>query len=171
MAIKTKRCSYCDKEFTKEDIEKNDILIFASAHNKIDDEPIRICSNCVKSCEQIYTKHYQKIQNKKRKESIDLNSITPVKIKQHLDEWVIEQERAKTDISTEIYNHFKRLKRLEENPDANKELRVEKSNIILIGPTGVGKTELVRSLSAYLDLPYVIEDSTSFTSAGYNLFL
>lgn len=162
---KVKKCSYCGKEYTSEDIKKDGILIFKGSDEKIDGEPIRICSNCVAACQKIYTQYTSGIN--KKNNAIDLNTLTPSKIKKHLDEWVIEQEKAKTDIATEIYNHFKRLKRLADNPDANKELRVEKSNMILIGPTGVGKTELVRSLAAFLDLPYTIQDSSSYTANGY----
>lgn len=163
---KTRRCSYCGEEYTSKDIS-NGVLIFkgSSDKDKIDDDYVRICSNCIKACQEIYDEY--SLKNSKKKEEINLEKLTPMTIKKHLDKWVIEQERAKTDISTEIYNHFKRIKRLEENPKANENLRIEKSNIILIGPTGVGKTELVRSLSAFLDLPYVVEDSTSFTSVGY----
>ena len=160
-----KKCSYCGNEYTKEDMMKKGILVFKGSTLDEDGEPVRICSNCIKACNEIYQTNINKITSKNS--VVDISTMTPSKIKQHLDEWVLDQERAKTDISTEIYNQFKRLKRVADNPDANKELRIEKSNMILIGPTGVGKTELVRSLSALLDLPYTIQDATSFTSAGY----
>lgn len=162
---KVKKCSYCGKEYTSEDIKNNGILVFKGSDEKIDGDYIKICSTCVATCQKIYTQYTSGLN--KKNSAIDLETLTPSKIKKHLDEWVIEQEKAKTDISTEIYNHFKRLKRISDNPDANKELRVEKSNMILIGPTGVGKTELVRSLAAFLDLPYTIQDSSSYTANGY----
>ena len=160
-----KKCSYCGNEYTKEDMIKKGILVFKGSTLDENGEPVRICSNCIKACNEIYQTNINKITSKNG--TLDVSSMTPSKIKHHLDEWVLDQERAKTDISTEIYNQFKRLKRIADNPDANKNLRIEKSNMILIGPTGVGKTELVRSLSALLDLPYTIQDATSFTSAGY----
>ena len=160
-----KKCSYCGNEYTKEDMVKKGVLVFKGLTLDEHGEPVRICSNCIKACNEIYQSNISKITSKDN--SLNISLMTPSKIKQHLDEWVLDQERAKTDISTEIYNQFKRLKRISENPNANENLRIEKSNMILIGPTGVGKTELVRSLSDLLDLPYTIQDATSFTSAGY----
>ena len=159
-----KKCSYCGNEYTKEDVTKKGVLIFKG--NSLDEngEPIRICSNCIKACNGKIESITNKMVNK---DGVDISTMTPSKIKEHLDEWVLDQERAKTDIATEVYNQFKRLKRISQDPDANKKLRIEKSNMILIGPTGTGKTELVRSLAALLDLPYTVQDATSFTSAGY----
>ena len=159
-----KKCSYCGNEYTVEDMMKKGVLVFKGSTIDENGQPVRICSNCIKACNEIYQANINKIT---AKNGVDITLMTPSKIKSHLDEWVLDQERAKTAISTEVYNQFKRLKRIAENPKANEELRIEKSNMILIGPTGVGKTELVRSLSALLDLPYTIQDATSFTSAGY----
>ena len=87
-----------------------------------------------------------------------LITYTPVQIKKQLDEYVIGQENAKKVVSVGIYNHFKRI---------NKNLDINKSNILLIGPTGCGKTELARTIAKIFDVPFVIADVTSMTEAGY----
>ena len=153
-----KKCDFCGKELTEDAV-----LSFSGENIKDGDEtrPARICSDCIKECYDIM-KQYTK--NKAEKQNIDL---TPDVIKADLDEWVIGQESAKKTVATEVYNHLKRIKRLEGDPDANKKLRLDKSNIILVGPSGTGKTEMVRALGDILDIPYTIQNATSFTASGY----
>lgn len=92
---------------------------------------------------------------------LDFDIPKPSKIKQHLDGYVIGQEKAKKTLSVAVYNHYKRIKY------EPKEVEIDKSNILLIGPTGVGKTLLVQTLAKFLDLPLALSDATSLTEAGY----
>lgn len=110
----------------------------------------------------------QKIKKKekakeKKKEPFDIHSIpAPHKIKQSLDEYIIGQEQAKKVISVAVYNHYKRVA-----TDTMDEIEIEKSNMLMIGPTGSGKTYLVKTLARLLDVPLAITDATSLTEAGY----
>ena len=116
--------------------------------------------------------HPKKIKKKKEaaKPAIDLKKIpAPHKIKASLDEYVIGQERAKKVMSVAVYNHYKRVFS-KTSPDAEKygtDVEIEKSNILMIGPTGSGKTYLVKTLARLLDVPLAIADATSLTEAGY----
>ena len=154
-----KKCSFCGKEFDSRD--KN-VVLFKSS---IDDIDLRICSNCVQNCSELYN---QKMAKAKQKEiqgkSLEL---TPKQIFEKLNEWVLDQDPAMKKIAREYYNHLKRLKRYDLDNDANNKLRIDKTNMIYMGPTGSGKTEVIRAIASLMDLPYVIEDSSSFTSAGY----
>lgn len=112
----------------------------------------------------------QKIKKKKPKEekekkpSFDIKSIpAPHKIKEKLDDYVVGQEHAKKVISVAVYNHYKRVA----NANKNGEVEIEKSNMLMIGPTGSGKTYLVKTLAKLLDVPLAITDATSLTEAGY----
>ncbi len=110
----------------------------------------------------------QKIKKKKKKESsedpvLDIKNIPPPhKIKAQLDEYIIGQEHAKKVISVAVYNHYKRVA-----TDTMDEIEIEKSNMLMIGPTGSGKTYLVKTLAKLLDVPLAITDATSLTEAGY----
>jgi ATP-dependent Clp protease ATP-binding subunit ClpX len=98
------------------------------------------------------------------KEAGDLaNLMTPKEIKFKLDEYVIEQETAKKILAVAVYNHYKRLDTIVNQPD----VEIQKSNILLIGPTGCGKTLLAQTLARFLNVPFTIADATSLTEAGY----
>ncbi|MDD3412731.1 MAG: AAA family ATPase, partial [Lachnospiraceae bacterium] len=109
-----------------------------------------------------------KIKKKKKKEKsetpvIDINQIPrPHKIKESLDEYIIGQDYAKKVISVAVYNHYKRVA-----TDSMDSIEIEKSNMLMIGPTGCGKTYLVKTLAKLLDVPLAITDATSLTEAGY----
>jgi ATP-dependent Clp protease ATP-binding subunit ClpX len=128
-----------------------------------------ICDECIKVCNDI-------ILDRKKKEKVpfDLKQIpSPQEIKYFLDEYVVGQEKTKKILSVAVYNHYKRIKSNEKNKLNNKnnkeseEIELEKSNILLLGPTGCGKTLLARTLAKKLNVPFVIADATTLTEAGY----
>ena len=156
---KKKLCSFCGNEYRTDD---KSVVLFKSS---TDGSDVRICSECIKKCSDLYN---QKMSKMKQQEiSGEAIEMTPKKIKEMLDEWVLDQDIAMKKIAREYYNHLKRLKRFDLDNEANEKLRIDKSNMIYMGPTGCGKTETIRAIASFMDLPYVIEDSSSFTSSGY----
>lgn len=122
-----------------------------------------VCDECVATCVQMI----EEAQNENSKNSLDKKSfshskLTPSKIVAHLNEYIIGQEAAKKSLAVAVYNHYKRI----ENP-APHGVEISKSNILLIGPTGSGKTLLGQTIAKLLDVPFVIADATSLTEAGY----
>ena len=139
-------CSFCGK--SQDEVNK----LIAGTTAFICDECIHLCSDVLKSG-----------GNSNASYKIDGN-ITPSQIKSKLDEYVIGQEQAKKALSVAVYNHYKRLNyKSDKYPD----LEVSKSNILLIGPTGSGKTLLAKTLAKIIDVPFTIADATSLTEAGY----
>ncbi len=140
------KCSFCGSLET----EENPLL--AAPDNKA-----FICKNCVLTA-------YEIIMGAVKEENIpkDLKLLSPKEIKKHLDEYVIGQERAKRIISVAVYNHYKRILF-----GAKSDVEIQKSNILMIGPTGSGKTLIARTLAKLLDVPLAIADATSLTEAGY----
>ena len=156
---KKKVCSFCGNEYKSDD--KSVVLFKSSA----EDSDIRICSDCIKKCSEIYNEKMSKMKQKEiQGKALDL---TPKEIFNKLNEWVLDQDPAMKKIAREYYNHLKRLKRYDMDNDCNSKLRIDKTNMIYMGPTGCGKTETIRAIATLMDLPFVIEDSSSFTSAGY----
>lgn len=146
------RCSFCGKD-------KRDALMLIAG---IDGH---ICETCVEQAYDIIgdeLKSGKKSNNKKDKSSLLPASITPAQIKTFLDQYVIGQVDAKRYLSVAVYNHYKRL---HNNPISDVE--IEKSNIILVGETGTGKTLLAKTIAKFLDVPFAIVDATVFTEAGY----
>jgi ATP-dependent Clp protease ATP-binding subunit ClpX len=137
-------CSFCGK--SKENVEK---LIVGG-------DNIAICNECVDLCEDILKE--DKIKKFPGEESQLLN---PVKVKDFLDEYVIGQEQAKMTLSVAVCQHFKRIAKNDQN------IEIDKTNVLLMGPTGCGKTFLVRKLAEYLDIPFAVCDATGLTEAGY----
>ena len=134
-------CSFCNKH--KDTVIK---LIVG--------EDVAICNECVELCETL-------LVDEPTIKPVEHVSLDPRAILKHLDQYVIGQDRAKMVLSVAIANHYKRIR----NPDKNTE--IEKVNILMLGPTGSGKTLLARSVARYLDVPFVIADATSLTEAGY----
>ena len=123
---------------------------------------IYICDLCVKLCGQILTKEEDLTKTPKRAPSIkELD--TPAEIKQQLDQYIVGQERAKRQMAVAVYNHYKRIWAA---PVVN-DVELEKSNILMIGPTGCGKTLMARTLAKILDVPFALCDATPLTEAGY----
>ncbi len=137
-------CSFCGKN--QKEVQK---LIAGPA--------VYICDECIQLCSEI-------IEEEKDKDSEDMDQILiPKEIKAMLDEYVIEQELAKKFLAVAVYNHYKRLDSSLKTGD----VEIQKSNILLIGPTGCGKTLLAQTLARFLNVPFTIADATSLTEAGY----
>ncbi len=140
-------CSFCGK--TQKEVKK---LIAGPS--------VYICNECVALCEEI-------IEDEKKAKQEDYEEIksalVPKQIKEVLDSYVIEQDRAKKVLSVAVYNHYKRLDAESKEDD----VEIQKSNILLIGPTGCGKTLLAQTLARFLDVPFALADATTLTEAGY----
>lgn len=134
-------CSFCNKH--------KDAVI-----KLIVGEDVAICNECVELCETL-------LVDEPSVKATEHVSLDPRLIQKHLDQYVIGQDRAKMVLAVAIANHYKRIR----NQDKNTE--IEKVNILMLGPTGSGKTLLARSVARYLDVPFVIADATSLTEAGY----
>lgn len=141
------KCAFCGK--SQKQVRK---LIGGSG--------VYICNECVELCQEILEE-----ETEKAKAPSALTLPKPKEINQFLGSWVIGQDRAKKALSVAVYNHYKRLRSRESG--AEEELEGTKSNILLLGPTGTGKTHLARSLARMLDVPFCIVDATALTEAGY----
>jgi ATP-dependent Clp protease ATP-binding subunit ClpX len=140
------RCSFCGKS-------KDSVRKFISGPS------VYICNECIALCNEILA------EDEEREVAEAITQVpTPQEIKDVLDQYVIGQERAKKALSVAVYNHYKRI-----NAGAPREddVELDKSNILLIGPTGVGKTLLAQTLARILDVPFTIADATTLTEAGY----
>ncbi len=120
-----------------------------------------ICDECVELCNDIIREEIQQAQGQKTAGGTDLP--TPHEISEILDQYVIGQRQAKKSLAVAVYNHYKRLR----SNDAKAEVELSKSNILLIGPTGTGKTLLAQTLARLLNVPFVMADATTLTEAGY----
>ena len=134
-------CSFCGR--TEDIVEK--LISGPNAY---------ICDKCVGLCVDIV---------QKKPVSYEMKLLKPKEIKAHLDEYIIGQESAKKTISVAVYNHYKRIRSLAKQS----EIEYSKSNVMLIGPTGSGKTLMARTLALILDVPFAISDATTLTEAGY----
>src|SRR5690606_17359934 len=123
-----------------------------------------ICENCVEHAQEIIVQEILPAQEKNTASSnFKLSVKKPMELKKYLDEYVIGQEDAKKVLAVAVYNHYKRLN---QKPD-NEEVEIEKSNIVMVGETGTGKTLLAKTIARILNVPFAIVDATVFTEAGY----
>lgn len=123
-----------------------------------------ICIDCIKTAHSIVSEEEKLMKRKKAEKARPNKLITPHKIKEKLDEYVIGQDDAKISLSVAVYNHYKRVYY---GQTGNDEVEIAKSNILMLGPTGSGKTYLAQTLARILDVPFAVADATTLTEAGY----
>ena len=140
-------CSFCGR--SGEEVEK---LIAGPG--------VYICNECIEVCQNILT---EETRQQKKKSVPHFELPTPAEIKEYIDQYVIEQDEAKVGLSVAVYNHYKRIQYEYDEDD----VELQKSNIIMLGPTGSGKTLLAQTLARFLDVPFAISDATTLTEAGY----
>ena len=145
------RCSFCNK--TQDQVKK---LIAGPAG-------VYICDECVDICADIIEEEFEDEPVAAKDQQINL--LKPVEIRNFLDEYVIGQEEAKKVLAVSVYNHYKRV--LAPKSDDKSDVELQKSNIIMIGPTGSGKTYLAQTLAKIINVPFAIADATTLTEAGY----
>ncbi|MDU5372888.1 ATP-dependent Clp protease ATP-binding subunit ClpX [Anaerococcus vaginalis] len=146
MEFEENRCSFCGKSADEVD------RLIAGPDAFICNECIELCSSIIQREELVEHSH------------MDIDLATPSEIKDYLDQYVIQQEMAKKTLSVSVYNHYKRIN---SNYDSNDDVELQKSNILMLGPTGSGKTLLAQTLAKKLNVPFAIADATSLTEAGY----
>ena len=141
-------CSFCGR--SKKDVD----LMVSGIH-------AHICDRCITQAQQILT---EELKTKNKQSSPKFSLIKPTEMKKYLDQFVVGQDEAKKVISVAVYNHYKRLM---QNKNDEDDVVIEKSNIIMVGETGTGKTYLARTLANMLQVPFCIADATVLTEAGY----
>ena len=121
---------------------------------------VNICSDCIEVCQNILR---EERKTTKKKATTELKVPAPEEIKSYIDQYVIEQDNAKIALAVAVYNHYKRI----QCGDTDDDVELQKSNIVMLGPTGSGKTLLAQTLARFLDVPFAIADATTLTEAGY----
>ena len=144
------RCSFCNK--TQDQVKK----MIAGPTG------VYICDECVEICADIVEEEYEE-EEEAEETGYEINLLKPVEIKEFLDDYVIGQEDAKKVLAVSVYNHYKRVTAPRDLDD----VELQKSNIIMLGPTGSGKTYLAQTLARIINVPFAIADATTLTEAGY----
>ena len=143
------RCSFCGKSESM-------------VHKLIEGPGVFICDECINLCNDLIEKSVPSARTTAHKNDEDIVLPKPEEIKKKLDEYVIGQDEAKKALSVAVYNHYKRI-----YSNVSDDVELQKSNILLLGPTGVGKTMLAQTLAKILNVPFAIADATTLTEAGY----
>ena len=144
------KCSFCGKN--QDDVEK-----------LIAGPDVYICDECIELCNEIVQEEDETIGASQDGTDFKPDALKPKEIKEHLDQYVIGQDKAKKILSVAVHNHYKRI----DAPPSDDDVELQKSNIILIGPTGSGKTLVAQTLAKVLQVPFCIADATTLTEAGY----
>ncbi|MFN5423545.1 MAG: ClpX C4-type zinc finger protein, partial [bacterium] len=157
MAKTTLHCSFCGKN-------RDEVKILIAGQEG------HICEECVDHALEIVQQELVTKQDSKSGYKLSIKK--PLELKQHLDEYVIGQDEAKKILAVAVYNHYKRLNQSSsetrnKKEDASEEIEIEKSNVIMVGETGTGKTLLAKTIAKLLNVPFAIVDATVFTEAGY----
>lgn len=153
MAKNPLHCSFCSRS-------RDEVKILIAGQEG------HICENCVEHAREIIEQELM-VREEKTSSSFKLTVKKPIEIKRFLDEYVIGQDEAKKVLSVAVYNHYKRLQQKAGEFGSANEVEIEKSNLIMVGETGTGKTLLAKSIARMLNVPFTIVDATVFTEAGY----
>ena len=144
------KCSFCGK--TQDEVTR-----------LVEGPGVYICDGCIQFCNSLlFDEEEITLRNSKKKKSDEFTLLKPAEIKAKLDEYVIGQDEAKKVLSVAVYNHYKRIFK-----ETESDVELAKSNVLMLGPTGVGKTLLAQTLARILDVPIAITDATTLTEAGY----
>ena len=146
----TRRCAFCGK--TQDEVQR-----------MVAGPGVCICNECIELCHEIVMEN----QSVHPAQSASTELKRPREIKEILDQYVIGQDEAKKALSVAVYNHYKRINSLRQGAAPDDDVELQKSNIVMLGPTGCGKTYLAQTLAKILNVPFAIGDATSLTEAGY----
>ena len=147
------RCSFCGR--SQKEVRR--IIAGPGAY---------ICNECIEICKDLLDEERAEEARSRGKKKED-ELLRPAQLKKILDEYVIGQDRAKVVLSVAVYNHYKRIRSLEKGGEDGTDVEIQKSNILMLGPTGSGKTMLAQTLARTLNVPFAIADATTLTEAGY----
>lgn len=153
MAKNILHCSFCGRS-------RDEVKILIAGQEG------HICENCVEHAREIIEQELM-VRDEKTPSAFKLTIKKPIEIKKFLDEYVIGQDEAKKVMAVAVYNHYKRLQQKSSDSVSGNEVEIEKSNIVMVGETGTGKTLLAKSIARMLNVPFAIVDATVFTEAGY----